>query len=136
MVILWKLRRHHAAPRKLPCLGLGLWLCSTVCPTALVLASPSEDEDNDFVVICTNRAVLDVGLLSLHDLHADSLIRPIASRSVIQLLSNHCPFNNPIFSAYFFYRGRGHGVRTTMAMQAGFSLYFVSTLMKCTVTVF
>ena len=41
----------------------------------------------DFVVICTNRAVLDVGLLSLHDLRADSLIRPIASRSVIQLLS-------------------------------------------------
>ena len=60
-----------------------LWLCSTVCPTALVLASPYEDEDDDFVVICTNRAVLDVGLLSLHDLRADSLIRPIASRSVI-----------------------------------------------------
>ena len=50
-------------------------------------------EDDDFVVICTNRAVLDVGLLSLHDLRADSLIRPIASRSVIQLLSNHCHFN-------------------------------------------
>ena len=47
---------------------------------------------DDFVVICTNRAVLDVGLLSLHDLRADSLIRPIASRSVIQLLSNHCHF--------------------------------------------
>ena len=58
----------------------------------------------DFVVsICTNRAVLDVGLLSLHDLRADSLIRPIDSRSVIQLLSNHCHFNNHIFSAYFFY---------------------------------
>ena len=56
-------------------------------------------EDDDFVVICTNRAVLDVGLLSLHDLRADSLIRPIASRSVIKLLSNHCHFNNPIFSA-------------------------------------
>ena len=27
-------------------------------------------------------------------------------------------------------------VRTTMVMQAGFSLYFVSNLMKCTVTVF
>ena len=65
-----------------------------MCPTALVLASPSEGEDDDFVVICTNRAVLDVGLLSLHDLRADSLIRPIASRSVIQLLSNHCHFNN------------------------------------------
>ena len=49
------------------------------------------------------RAVLDVGLLSLHDLRADSLIRPIDSRSVIQLLSNHCHFNNHIFSAYFFY---------------------------------
>ena len=95
---------HHAAPRKLPCLGLGYRLCSTVCPTALVLASPYEGEDDDFVVsICTNRAVLDVGLLSLHDLRADSLIRPIDSRSVIQLLSNHCHFNNHIFSAYFFY---------------------------------
>ena len=81
--------------------------------------------------------MLDVGLLSLHDLRADSLIRPIASRSVIQLLSNHCHFNNPIFSAYFFYLARGEGeVRTAMAMQAGFSLYFVSNLMKCTVTVF
>ena len=49
-----------------------LWLCSTVCPTALVLASPYEGEDDDFVVICTNKAVLDVGLLSLHDLRADS----------------------------------------------------------------
>ena len=67
-----------------------LWLCSTVCPTALVLASPYKGEDDDFVVICTNKAVLDVGLLSLHDLRADSSIRPIASRSVIQLLSNHC----------------------------------------------
>ena len=78
-------------------------------PTALVLASPSEGEDDDFVVTCTNRAVLDVGLLSLHDLHADSLIRPIASRSVIPLLWNHCHFNNPIFSAYFFYLARGRG---------------------------
>ena len=78
-----------------------LWLCSTVCPTALVLASPYEGEDDDFVVICTNRAVLDVGLLSLHDLRADSLIRPIASRSVIQLLSNHCHFNNHIFFCIF-----------------------------------
>ena len=102
-----------------------------------MLASPYEGEDYDFVVICTNRAVLDVGLLSLHDLRADSLIRPIASRSVIQLLSNHCHFNNRIFSAYFFYLARAEGeVRTTMAMQAGFSLYFVSNLMKCTVTVF
>ena len=74
-----------------------LWLCSTVCPTALVLASPSEDDD--FVVACTNRAVLDVGLLSLHDLRANSLIRSIVNRSVIHLLSNHCHFNNPIFSA-------------------------------------
>ena len=88
---------------------LWLWLCSTVCPTALVLASPYEGEDDDFVVICTNRAVLDVGLLSLHDLRAESLIRPTASRSVIQLLSNHCHFNNPIFSAYFFYLARGQG---------------------------
>ena len=78
-----------------------------MCPTALVLASPYEGEDDDFVLICTNRAVLDVGLPSLHDLRADSLIHPIASRSVIHLLSNHCHFNNPIFSAYFFYRGRG-----------------------------
>ena len=71
---------HHAAPRKLPCLRarLWLWLCSTVYPTALVLASPYEGEDDDFVVICTNRAVLDVGLLSLHDFRADSLIRPIS----------------------------------------------------------
>ena len=79
---------HHAAPRKLPCLGLGYGYV---------------------VSICTNRAVLDVGLLSLHDLRADSLIRPIASRSVIQLLSNHCHFNNHIFSAYFFYLARGRG---------------------------
>ena len=64
-----------------------LWLCSTVCPTALVLASPYESEDDDFVVICTHKAVLDVGLLSLHDLRADSSIRPIASRSVIQDLT-------------------------------------------------
>ena len=86
-------------------------------------------EDDDFVVTCTNRAVLDVGLLSLHDLRADSLIRPIASRSVIQLLSNHCHFNNHIFSAYFFYLAQ-------TAMQAGYYLYFVSNLMKCTVTLF
>ena len=84
---------HLAEPRKLLCLALAL------CTTALVLASPYEGEDDDFVVICTNRAVLDVGLLSLHDLRADSLIRPIASRSVIQLLSNHCHFNNHILSA-------------------------------------
>ena len=56
----------------MPRARLWLWLCSTVCPTALVLASPYEGEDDDFVVICTNRAVLDVGLLSLHDLRADS----------------------------------------------------------------
>ena len=79
---------HHAAPRKLPpCLRarLWLWLCSTVCPTALVLASPYEGEDDDFVVICTNRAVLllDVGLLSLHDLRADSLIRGQVSNSIV-----------------------------------------------------
>ena len=60
-----------------------LWLCSTVCPTALVLASPYEGEDDDFVVICTNRAVLDVGLLSLHYLRADSLIRGQVSNSIV-----------------------------------------------------
>ena len=38
---------------------------------------PRRGEDDDFVVACTNRAVLDVGLLSLHDLRADSLIRPM-----------------------------------------------------------
>ena len=102
-----------------------------------MLASPYEGEDDDFVVICTNRAVLDVGLLSLHDLRADSLIRPIASRSVIQLLSNHYHFNNPIFFCIFFLPSPSGGrSRTTMAMQAGFSLYFVSNLMMCTVTVF
>ena len=53
------------------------------CPTALVLASPYEGEDDDFVVICTNRAVLDVGLLSLHDLRADSLIRGQVSNSIV-----------------------------------------------------
>ena len=57
--------------------------CITVCPTALVLASPYEGEDDDFVVICTNRAVLDVGLLSLHDLRADSLIRGQVSNSIV-----------------------------------------------------
>ena len=62
---------------------LWLWLCSTVCPTALVLASPYEGEDDDFVVICTNRAVLDVGMLSLHDLRADSLIRGQISNSIV-----------------------------------------------------
>ena len=73
--------------------------------------------------------MLDVGLLSLHDLRADSLIRPIASRSAIQLLSNHCHFNNPIFSAYFFYLARGRGPNYN-GNEAGFSLYFVSNLMK------
>ncbi|KAI0223860.1 hypothetical protein LSAT2_025040 [Lamellibrachia satsuma] len=63
----------------MPRAKLWLWRCSTVCPTAYVLALPYEGEDDDFVVICTNRAVLDVGLLSLHDLRADSLIRPMAS---------------------------------------------------------
>ena len=62
---------------------LGLGYAYGYWPMALVLASPYEGEDDDFVVICTNRAVLDVGLLSLHDLRADSLIRPISSRSVI-----------------------------------------------------
>ena len=102
-----------------------LWLCSTVtvCPTALVLA-----------VICTNKAVLDVGLLSLHDLRADSSIRPIASRSVIQLLSNHCHFNNHIFSAYFFYLARGRGPNYNGNASRLFSLF--CNLMKCTVTVF
>ena len=109
-----------------------LWLCSTVCPTALVLASPCEDDD--FVVTCTNKAVLDVGLLSLHDLRADSSIRPIASRSVIQLLSNHCHFNNHIFSAYFFYLARGRGPNFNGNASRLFSLF--CNLMKCTVTVF
>ena len=34
----------------------------------------------DFAVVCTNRAVLEVGLMSMCDLRADSLVRPIASR--------------------------------------------------------
>ena len=92
---------------------------------ALVLASPYEGEDDDFVVICTNRAVLDVGLVSLHDLRADSLIRPIASRSVIQLLSNHCRFNNPIFSAYFFYLARGRGPNYNGNASRLFSLFCI-----------
>ena len=117
---------HHAAPRKLPCLGLGYgYGYAAVCPTALVLASPYEGEDDDFVVICTNRAVLDVGLLSLHDLRADSLIRPIASRSVIQLLSNHCHFNNHIFSAYFFYLARGRGPNYNGNASRLFSLFCI-----------
>ena len=91
-----------------------LWLCSTVCPTALVLASPCEGEDDDFVVICTNRAVLDVGLLSLHDLRADSLIRPI-----------HCHFNNHIFSAYFFYLARGRGPNYNGNASRLFSLFCI-----------
>ena len=96
-----------------------------VCPTALVLASPYEGEDDDFVVICTNRAVLDVGLLSLHDLRADSLIRPIASKSVIQLLSNHCHFNNHIFSAYFFYLARARGPNYNGNASRLFSLFCI-----------
>ena len=96
-----------------------------MCPTALVLASPYEGEDDDFVVICTNRAVLDVGLLSLHDLRADSLIRPVASRSVIQLLSNHCHFNNHIFSAYFFYLARGRGPKWQCKQAFLFILYLI-----------
>ena len=109
----------------MPRARLWLWFCGTVCPTALVLASPCEGEDDDFVVICTNRAVLDVGLLSLHDLHADSLIRPIASRSVIQLLSNHCHFNNHIFSAYFFYLARGRGPNYNGNASRLFSLFCI-----------
>ena len=35
---------------------------------------------NDFAPVCTNRAVLEVGLLSMYDLRSDSLIQPIASR--------------------------------------------------------
>ena len=35
---------------------------------------------NDFAPVCINRAVLEVGLLSMYDLRADSLIQPIASR--------------------------------------------------------
>ena len=33
----------------MPRARLWLWLCSTVCLTALVLASPYEGEDDDFV---------------------------------------------------------------------------------------
>ena len=104
-----------------------VWLSSTVCPTALplVLSSPYEGEDDDFIVICTNRAVLDVGLLSLHNLRADSLIRPIVSRSVIQLLSNHCHFNNHIFSAYFFYLARGRGPNYNDNASRLFSLFCI-----------
>ena len=80
---------------------------------------------DDFVVICTNRAVLDVGLLSLHDLRADSLFRPIASRSVIQLLSNHCHFNNHIFSAYLFYLVRGRGPNYNGNASRLFSLFCI-----------
>ena len=89
-----------------------LWLCSTVCPTALVLASPYESEDDDFVVICTN-------------LRADSSVRPIASRSVIQLLSNHCHFNNHICSAYFFYLARGRGPNYNGNASRLFSLFCI-----------
>ena len=104
-----------------------------VCPTALVLASPYEEDD--FVVICTNRAVLDVGLLSLHDLRADSLIRPTASRSVIQLLSNHCHFNNHIFFCIFLLPSpRARSELQWQCKQA--FLFIVSNLVKCTVTVF
>ena len=95
-----------------------------MCPTALVLASPCEDDDFDD----------SVGLLSLHDLRADSSIRHIASRSVIQLLSNHCHFNNHIFSAYFFYLARGRGPNYNGNASRLFSLF--CNLMKCTVTVF
>ena len=82
-------------------------------------------KDDDFVVTCTNRAMLDIGLLSLHDLCADSLIRPIASRSVITLLSNHCNFNNPIFSAYFFYLARGRGPNYKGNASRLFSLFCI-----------
>ena len=37
-------------------------------------------EEDDFSPVCINMAVLDVGLLSMHDLHANSLIRPVSSR--------------------------------------------------------
>ena len=118
---------HHAAPRKLPSLGLGYGYAAPCARPRchLVLASPYEGEDDDFVVICTNRAVLDVGLLSLHDLRADSLIRHIASRSVIQLLSNHCHFNNHIFTAYFFYLARGRGPNYNGNASRLFSLFCI-----------
>ena len=110
----------------MPRARLWLWLCSTVCPTALVLASPYEGEDDDFVVICTNRAVLDVGLLSLHDLRADSLIRGQVSNSIVTLLlSNHCHFNNHIFSAYFFYLARGRGPNYNGNASRLFSLFCI-----------
>ena len=88
-------------------------------------------EGEDFVVICTNRAVLDVGLLSLHDLRADSLIRPIASRSVIQLLSNHCHFNNHIFSAYFFYLGPNPRARSELQWQCNYCNHDCINIRTC-----
>ena len=116
---------HHAAPRKLPCLGLGYGYAAPCARPRWCLHHRTKAKDDDFVVICTNRAVLDVGLLSLHDLRADSLIRPIASRSVIQLLSNHCHFNNHIFSAYFFYVARGRGPNYNGNASRLFSLFCI-----------
>ena len=94
MVNLWKIASrclrtftlsHHAAPRKLPCLGLGLGY-GYAAPCARprwCLHHRTKAKDDDFVVICTHRAVLDVGLLSLHDLRADSLIRGQVSNSIV-----------------------------------------------------
>ena len=49
----------------------------------MAMAMQHRVPDDDFVMICTNRAVLDVGLLSLHDLRADSLIRGQVSNSIV-----------------------------------------------------
>ena len=81
-------------------------------------------EGDDFVAVCSNRALLDVGLPSLHDLRADSLIRPIASRSVNQLLSNnHCHFNNHDYNFILHISFTQPEGEVRMSMQAGFSLY-------------
>ena len=42
---------------------------------------------NDFVPVCINRDVLDVGLLSMYHLRAYSLIQPIASRETLHFVS-------------------------------------------------
>ena len=74
-----------------------------------------------------------VGLLPLHDLRADSLIRPIASRSVIQLLSNnHCHSNNPDYN--FLLHVSFTSQRSELHCKQAF--LFTLYLMTCTVIVF
>ena len=109
---------HHAAPRKLLCLGLG-YVYGYAAPCARPRWCLHHRTKTK------TRAVLYVGLLSLHDLSADSLIRPIASMSVIQLLSNHCHFNNPICSAYFFYLARGRSPNYNGKQAFLFILYLI-----------